>query len=115
MIGCAQAVLPVMLRQKTGHIINVASIAGLIALPGSIIYSATKFAVVGFSDALRRELYGTGIHVSAFCPGFTPSEINPELKAIVEGKADLPFPGLMPVSYVANQIATSSIIHAGKS
>ena len=105
-IECAQVVLPVMLRQKSGHIINVASIAGLVGLPGSTVYCATKFGVVGFSDGLRRELLGTGIHVSSFCPGFTPSEINPELRAIAEGLpgASKP-PGLMPVSYVADQIA----------
>jgi short-subunit dehydrogenase len=105
-IECAQVVLPVMLRQKSGHIINVASISGLVALPGSTIYCSTKYGVIGFSDALRRELHGTGIHVSAFCPGFTPSEINPELKAIAEGQPGAPHPpGLMPVSYVADQIA----------
>ena len=105
-IECAQAVLPAMLRQKAGHIINVASIAGLIGVPGSTVYSATKFGVNGFTDALHRELLGTGIHVSAFCPGYTPTEISPELKAIAEGRPDAPkVPGLMPISYVADQIA----------
>ena len=105
-IECAQVVLPVMLRQKSGHIINVASIAGLIATPGGTVYSASKFGVNGFSDALRRELRGSGIHVSAFCPGFTPTEISPELKAISEGQPGAPRrPGLMPVTYVADQIA----------
>ena len=105
-IECAQVVLPVMLRQKSGHIINVASLAGMVAVPGAVVYSATKFGVNGFSDALHRELLGTGIRVSAFCPGYTPSEISPELKAIAEGQPDAPkVPGLMPVSYVADQIA----------
>jgi short-subunit dehydrogenase len=105
-IECAQAVLPVMLRQKSGHIINVASIEGLIATPGSSVYCATKFGVFGFSDALRRQLRGTGIHVSAFCPGYTPSELTPRLKAIVEGRPDaIHHPGLMPTEYVADQIA----------
>jgi short-subunit dehydrogenase len=105
-IECARAVLPAMLHQESGHIINVASIAGLIATPGSSIYSASKFGVNGFSDALHREMLGTGIRVSAFCPGFTPSEISPQLKAIAEGRPDAPsFPGLMPVTYVADQIA----------
>jgi short-subunit dehydrogenase len=104
-IECAQAVLPVMLRQKSGHIINVASIEGLIATPGSSVYCATKFGVFGFSDALRRQLRGTGIHVSAFCPGYTPSELTPRLKAHVEGKPDaIRHPGLMPTEYVADQI-----------
>ena len=104
-IECAQVVLPVMLQQKSGHIINVASIAGLIGVPTSTVYGATKFGIVGFSDALRRELDGTGIRVSAFCPGFTPTEIDPELKAVAEEPGAPHPPGLMPVSYVADQIA----------
>jgi short-subunit dehydrogenase len=105
-IEASQVVLPVMLRQKSGHIINVASIAGLVATPGSTVYAASKFGVNGFSDALRRELRGSGISVSAFCPGFTPSEISPDLKAIADGQPGAPHPpGLMPVTYVANQIA----------
>ena len=103
---CAQAVLPAMLQQKSGHIVNVASIEGLIATPGSSVYCATKFGVFGFSDSLRRQLRGSGIHVSAFCPGYTPSEITPRLKAIVDGRPDAPHhPGLMPTEYVADQLA----------
>jgi len=106
LIECTQAVLPVMLGQKSGHIINVASIEGLVATPGSSVYCATKFGVFGFSDSLRRQLRGSGIHVSALCPGYTPSEITPRLKALVEGRSDAPHhPGLMPTSYVADQIA----------
>ena len=105
-IECTQAVLPTMLSQKAGHIINVASIAGLIATPGSAVYCAGKFGVVGFSDALHRDLLGTGVHVSAFCPGFTPTEISPILRAHADGKPDAPYvPGLMPVEYVAEQLA----------
>jgi len=105
-IECAQVVLPVMLRQKSGHIINTASMAGLIATPGTAVYSATKFGVNGFSDALRRELRGSGIHVSAFCPGYTPTEISPQLKAIAEGRSDASHVmGLLPITYVADQVA----------
>ena len=105
-IECSQAVLPQMLHQKSGHIINVSSIEGLIATPGSSVYCATKFGVFGFSDALRRQLRGSGVHVSAVCPGYTPSEITPRLKAIVDGRPDAPHhPGLMPTAYVADQIA----------
>jgi short-subunit dehydrogenase len=105
LIECSQNVLPVMLSRKSGHIINVASIEGLIATPGSSVYCATKFGVFGFSDSLRRQLLGTGIHVSAFCPGYTPSEITPRLKAVMEGRPDAPHhPGLMPTDYVADQI-----------
>jgi len=103
-MACALAVLPAMLEQKGGHIINNSSIAGLVAV--SPVYSATKYGVVGFSDALRRELLKTGVKVSAFCPGFTPSEFSTNLKAHAEGRLDAPrYPGLMPVSYVADQVA----------
>ena len=106
LIECTQAVLPAMLEQKSGHIINVASIDGLVATPGSSVYCATKFGVFGFSDSLRRQLRGSGVHVSAVCPGYTPSEITPRLKAHLEGRPDAPHhPGLMPTSYVADQIA----------
>ena len=55
-VACAQAALKPMLKQRSGHIINVASIAGLIGLPGSSIYNAAKFGVVGFSEGLGREV-----------------------------------------------------------
>jgi NADP-dependent 3-hydroxy acid dehydrogenase YdfG len=101
---CAHAVLPVMIKQKSGHIINNSSIAGLVAV--ATVYSATKFGVVGFSEALRRELFRTGVKVSAFCPGFTPSELSPNLSAHAEGRTDTTwYPGLMPVCYVADQVA----------
>jgi short-subunit dehydrogenase len=101
---CAHTVLPVMLKQKSGHIINTSSLAGLVAV--STVYTGTKFGVVGFSDGLRRELLKTGVHVSAFCPGFTPSEISEDLKAHYENRPEAPrFPGLMSNQYVADQVA----------
>lgn len=105
-IESTRVALPTMLRQKSGHVINTASIGGLIATPNASIYSATKFGVVGFSDALRRELRGTGVHVSAFCPGYTPSELTPSLKAQYEGREGARSqPGIMPNTYVADQVA----------
>ncbi|MFH2202716.1 MAG: SDR family oxidoreductase [Elusimicrobiota bacterium] len=63
------AALPGMRRQGSGHIVNVASIAGLTGLPWMSVYSASKFAVVGFTESLRRELRGSGVRLTAFCPG----------------------------------------------
>lgn len=104
-IECTQAVLPVMLRQRSGHIVNVSSLAGVIATPDSPVYSATKFGVNGFSDALRREVRRDGIFVSAFCPGYTPSELSPALQAHENTSTDAPYiPGLMPTAYVAEQL-----------
>ncbi len=105
-IESAQAVLPTMLSQKSGHIVNITSLMALIALPRATIYSATRFGVLGFSDSLRRELRGSGIKVSVFCPGYTPTELTPGLKAVAEGRQDAPhIRGLLPISYVADQAA----------
>jgi NAD(P)-dependent dehydrogenase (short-subunit alcohol dehydrogenase family) len=64
-----QAVYPIMIRQHSGHIVNTASMAGLIASPGLGSYTATKHAVVGISKALRVEAKRHGVQVSVFCPG----------------------------------------------
>jgi NAD(P)-dependent dehydrogenase (short-subunit alcohol dehydrogenase family) len=61
--------LPIMLRQGGGHIVNTASIAGLIPPPFQALYCATKYAVVGLSESLRFELGDEGIHFSVVCPG----------------------------------------------
>ncbi len=70
----AQAVIPPMLEQNAGVIINVASVVGFRAMPYSTLYSATKHAVVGLSHALRGELSGTGVKVSAVYPATTRTE-----------------------------------------
>jgi NAD(P)-dependent dehydrogenase (short-subunit alcohol dehydrogenase family) len=64
-----QAVYPIMIRQHSGHIVNTASMAGLVASPGLGSYTATKHAVVAISKALRVEAEHHGVQVSVFCPG----------------------------------------------
>jgi NAD(P)-dependent dehydrogenase (short-subunit alcohol dehydrogenase family) len=77
------AAYPIMLRQRSGHIVNTASLAGLVPGPGLAPYDAAKHAVVGLSLSLRAEAAGRGVRVSAVCPGFvdTPllSRVNPDL------------------------------------
>jgi NAD(P)-dependent dehydrogenase (short-subunit alcohol dehydrogenase family) len=63
------AAYPVMLRQGSGHIVNTASLTGLLPNPGFAPYATTKWAVVGLSLALRGEAAGTGVRVSVVCPG----------------------------------------------
>ena len=63
------AAIPIMRRQGGGHIINTASIAGLIPPPFQALYCTTKYGVVGLSESLRFELADEGIHVSVVCPG----------------------------------------------
>jgi len=64
-----KAVLPVMERQHSGTIVNIASVAGKLAIPRSAAYCATKHAVIGFSHSLRLESRCKGISVSVICPG----------------------------------------------
>lgn len=71
-----RAVLPHMIERRSGQIINMASLAGLIATPTYTIYAASKFAVRGFSEALRREVGGFGIHVSVIYPGGVETEFK---------------------------------------
>jgi len=73
-IWLTRAVLPHMIARRQGHIINMASLAGLIATPTYTIYAASKFAVRGFTEALRREVGVFGIHVSAIYPGGVSTE-----------------------------------------
>ena len=73
--GC-RVFLPRMLEQGAGgHIVNVASMAGYVAGPGSTSYTASKFAVIGFSESLRAELREHGIGVTAVCPGIIDTPI----------------------------------------
>ncbi|HEY0827978.1 MAG TPA: SDR family oxidoreductase [Bacilli bacterium] len=68
-VRCTQAVLPSMLAAGQGHIINIASIAGKMGTAKSTSYSASKHAVLGFTNSLRQELAGTGVMISAVNPG----------------------------------------------
>jgi NAD(P)-dependent dehydrogenase (short-subunit alcohol dehydrogenase family) len=62
------AVLPTMRKQKSGHIINIASIGGLVSFPGVGFYNATKYAVDGLSESLAKEVAHLGIKVTVICP-----------------------------------------------
>ncbi|MGF1497614.1 MAG: SDR family NAD(P)-dependent oxidoreductase [Elainellaceae cyanobacterium] len=62
--------LPDMLRRRQGHIVNIASLAGKKGAPYNSIYSASKAGLILWTDALRQELVGTGVNVSAICPGY---------------------------------------------
>jgi NADP-dependent 3-hydroxy acid dehydrogenase YdfG len=64
-----QAVYPIMIRQHSGHIVNTASMAGLITTAGQASYTATKHAVVAISKTLRIEAERHGVQVSVLCPG----------------------------------------------
>lgn len=63
-----KAVLPVMRKQRSGHIINISSVGGFVAFPGVGMYNATKFAVMGYSEALAKEVSHMGIKVTVIAP-----------------------------------------------
>lgn len=69
------AAYPVMLEQGCGHIVNTASLAGLVPAPMLAPYAATKHAVVGLSLALRAEAADRGVRVSVVCPGFVDTPL----------------------------------------
>jgi NAD(P)-dependent dehydrogenase (short-subunit alcohol dehydrogenase family) len=76
-------VLPVMLKQNKGSIINTASIAGLVGSPQIAVYSASKHAVVGLTKSVAWECTGTGVRVNCVCPGLIDSRM---LSAILDGR-----------------------------
>jgi 3-oxoacyl-[acyl-carrier protein] reductase len=69
-------VVPVMLRQESGTILMISSMAGVYGFGGESVYCMTKFAQVGFAQALDRELRASGIKVGAICPGGTKTEFG---------------------------------------
>jgi NAD(P)-dependent dehydrogenase (short-subunit alcohol dehydrogenase family) len=65
----SQLFAPILAEQGEGHIVNTASVGGFLAYPQMALYCTTKFAVIGYSDALRQDLAPKGIGVSILCPG----------------------------------------------
>jgi short-subunit dehydrogenase len=75
-LALTQLAIPHMRAQKSGTIVNVASIAGKVTLPWMTLYSASKSALISLTDGLRRELYGTGVHAMTVCPGYVKTEFH---------------------------------------
>ena len=99
------AAFPIMRRQGGGHIVNTASIAGLMPFPYQALYAATKYGVVGLSECLRFELEEDGILFSVVCPGAVASRIwgTPVLGERVEAQ---PPPEAIPAEEAAQTILT---------
>ena len=101
------AVLPHMQRQKSGHIINVSSVAGFKVIPTSLIYSATKTAVRVISEGLRQEVKPYNIRTTVISPGATDSELpgsvtDPDIAANVRA---LFAAGTVPADTFARMVA----------
>lgn len=74
-IQMTKSFIPLLIAQRNSRVVNVTSAAGIIAFPGLSAYSASKFALEAFSDALRREMYQFGLHVSIVEPGYMATAI----------------------------------------
>lgn len=72
------AVVPIMVEQRSGLIVNIGSVAGEVGISGT--YSATKFALRGMTDSVRRELRGTGVEVTLVEPGYIATAFNADRK-----------------------------------
>src|SRR4029434_10535669 len=102
-----QAVVPSMLRAGRGSIVNISSIAGLVASPGLFAYTGSKFGVVGLTKTAAAELGARGIRVNCVHPGMIDTNMfrsgAPEVKAAVEQRiAALPLPRLRRPEEIAN-------------
>ncbi len=75
LVTLTQGVLPQMIARRAGRILNVASIVGFQPTPGLALYGATKAFVLSFSEGLSEDLRGTGVSVTALCPGPTRTEM----------------------------------------
>jgi 3-oxoacyl-[acyl-carrier protein] reductase len=78
---CTKVISKIMLKQKSGRIINIASVAGQMGNPGQANYSAAKAGVIGFTKTVAKELASRGITVNAVAPGFIETDMTDGLKA----------------------------------
>jgi 3-oxoacyl-[acyl-carrier protein] reductase len=76
--SACRSVLPHMVSRNRGHIVNIASIAGKVGSAGRAVYCASKFGVVGFTQALAEEVREDGVRVSVICPGSTDTGFSPK-------------------------------------
>jgi 3-oxoacyl-[acyl-carrier protein] reductase len=74
---CSKAAAPEMIRRRSGHIVNIASLAGKNSFAGGGLYCASKWGLLGFTYCLAEDLRGYGIRVSAVCPGTVATEFSP--------------------------------------
>lgn len=105
-VYCTYYALPALLK-TSGSVVGISSVAGIVGLPARTGYSASKFAMHGFLEALRIEHLYDGLHVLVVCPGYTASNIrNTALNAEgkPQGESPLKESNLMPAEAVAEAV-----------
>jgi short-subunit dehydrogenase len=123
-INGTKAVAPVMVERRRGHIVNVASAVGRAGAPGAATYSASKFAVVGFSEAARLEFRPHGVDVTVVLPTIVQTElaagvrsargvkrVTPEqVAAVIEDAVRKPRPELWVPKWTRGLAKTTSVL-----
>jgi short-subunit dehydrogenase len=114
-LNASLAVLPAMLERGQGAIVNIASIGGLIAVPHMLPYTASKFALVGFSRGLHTELKSKGVNVLTVCPWLMRT--GSHLHAKVGGRRNLEYgwfgtSATLPLLSVPARVAARQIVQA---
>ena len=126
-------VLPAMIEQGRGHVVNVASMAGKFPVPGMAVYNASKFAARGLSLAVREEIAGTGVSVSAVLPSAVRTDlasgvqlghgmptVGPEqvARAIVgtvrTRRAEIPVPGYLRLLDLVDALVPDPLLRLGR-
>ncbi len=112
---CSRAVLPIMLEQGSGHIITIASVAGLVAFPGRSAYTTSKGAALQLAKSIAVDYAAHGIRSNAVCPGLVQTPMTqwrldvPELRAQVEGK--IPMGRVAQADEIADAVALLASDH----
>ena len=96
-----------MLKQKSGSIINISSVSGILGNPGQINYCASKAGVIGMTKSMARELASRGIRVNAVAPGFIETEMTGQMTEAARdaGLAQIPFGRFGQAKEIANVVA----------
>ena len=74
--NCLKAVTPIMLKQRSGKIVNMSSVVGVVGNPGQVNYCASKAGLIGMTKSLAREIGSRGITVNAIAPGFIDTDMT---------------------------------------
>jgi len=102
-----RGLLPAMIARKRGAILNVSSSASFLPIPNFAVYAATKAYVTSFTEALRGELHGTGIHLSALCPG----PVRTEFTEVARRQPTGPAPPEPDLAYVPVEEVVRAALH----
>lgn len=105
--NCMKAIAPVMIRQKSGKIISISSVVGIVGNAGQVNYAASKAGVIGMTKSLAKEIGARGITVNAVAPGFIETAMTESLSEKVkeEGKKSIPLKRFGKPEDVANVVA----------